>query len=127
MIELKIGQLLDSIETLKQLSGEPLKARVAFIVARIIKETDAEVTNYNETRTNLINKYGKKNEDGSLAVDAQNNVQFDPADAPAFNTELNELLNTTITLTADKIKMDDLENLEFTPAEILTLEPFIEE
>lgn len=127
MIELKIGQLLDSIETLKQLSGEPLKARVAFMIARIIKETDTEVTNYNETRSNLINKYGKKNEDGTLEVDSKNNVQFEPEDVPTFNAELSDLLNTTITLNADKIKMDDLENLEFTPAEILMLEPFIEE
>ena len=61
MIELTLEQLINSIDALKQLSIEPLRASVAFTVARIIKAADAEVINFNDTRSTLINKYGKKN------------------------------------------------------------------
>lgn len=127
MIELTLEQLLNSTESLKQLSSKPLKARVAFTVARIIKDADVEVTNFNDARTDLITKYGEKNEDGSLKTDEKNNVQIVREQVDDFNKELTELLGTTITLNANKIKFEDIDSLQFTPAEIITLEPFIEE
>ena len=126
MIELTLEQLLNSIDSLKQLSTKSLKARVAFTVARIIKDADVEVTNFNETRSDLIAKYGEKNEDGSLKMDDNNNVQIIKEQIGDFNKELMDLLKTKISLNANKMKVDDLDALQFTPAGIIALEPFIE-
>ena len=127
MIELTLEQLINSIDALKQLSIEPLRASVAFTVARIIKAADTEVINFNDTRSTLINKYGKRNDDGSLVTDSNGNFQINREDVITFNTELTDLLSTSVTLNANKIKMDDIDNIAFTPAEMLTLEPYIEE
>jgi hypothetical protein len=39
---------------------------------------------------------------------------------------LKEVLDTPIEINANKIKMSDVENVEFTPAEMAQLEDFIE-
>jgi len=44
-----------------------------------------------------------------------------------FYSEMNDILNNIIELNANKINLNDLENLDFTPTEMILLEPFIEE
>jgi hypothetical protein len=44
----------------------------------------------------------------------------------AFSRELRELLDTNVEISANKIKMDDIGEVEFTPAEMAQLENFIE-
>jgi hypothetical protein len=43
-----------------------LRARPALAVAKILKAADAEMTTFNETRLNLIKKYGDKDENGEV-------------------------------------------------------------
>jgi len=88
---------------------------------------DEEIKIFNETRTNLINQYGARGEDGELIVDEKGNCSLKPESIAAFNKELTDLLNTVIEVNADKISINDLENGNFTPNEIMILEPFIEE
>ena len=43
-----------------------------------------------------------------------------------FTNEINELVSTEIEINANKIKMENLDDVNFTPGEMATLEPFIE-
>lgn len=126
MIELTLEQLLNSVDSLKQLSNRPVKARLAYMAAKIIKEADVEVANFNEARLKLINQYSEKDENGTIKTDEKNNVLLIPDKINDFNSELSDLLNTQIVFNTNKLKMEDLDELEFTPNEIITLEPFIE-
>lgn len=126
MIELKLEQLVSSVSVLQKLSTKPLKARTAFMVAKLLQNADNEVNNFNDARMNLITKYGVKDDNGELKTDDTGSARIVQEHLPEFNTELQELLNTSITINATKIAMKDIENLEFTPGEILQLEPFLE-
>lgn len=126
MINVKISDLLNATEVLQELSKKQLKARLAFDVSRLLKAADTEVTQFNEARMKVINKFGEKDENGELSTDENGNCRIVPSNIPDFNNELNELINAEVELNAKKIKMDALEDLDFTPSDMVVLEPFIE-
>ena len=126
MIKLKISDLLNSTEALQKLAGKELKAKLAWQVARVLKLAEKEIQDFNETRMNLIKKYGEKDENGELVTDENNNCKINNEFINDFSNELNELIESEIEINANKIKIEDIENIDFTPAEMTQLEVFID-
>lgn len=126
MIEITLEQLVNSTEALRALSNKQLKAKSAYAVARLIKAADQEMTNFNETRMELIKKYGIKDDSGELKLDDNGNAQIDQASLSTFNSEFRDLLQTKIEINANKININDLGDIDFTPSEMAQLEDFIE-
>ena len=126
MITVKISDLINSTEVLQKLAGTSLKARLAWQVARLLKAAEGEIQSFNETRLNLIKKYGVKDESGELITDEKGNCQIIPEGIEDFSRELNELIDTNVEINANKISIDDLDNIEFTPSEMDILKIFID-
>jgi len=93
----------------------------------MLKEADREMSNFNEVRMNLIKKYGEKDDKGELVTNDEGNCKILADGLEAFTKELNELTQMEVEINANKFSIDDLENLNFTPTEMVMLEPFIEE
>lgn len=125
MICLTLEQLINSVDVLQKLSTAEVKARVAFNISKLLRASEAEISNFNETRLSLIKKYAKKDESGEIIMDNESNVTIEPDNIEVFNKELRELIATTVELNASKINLDDL-NINITPNEMLLLEPFLE-
>lgn len=125
MINVKLSELLDSTETLKKLSQKDFKAKLAWSISRLLKAAEQEIQEFNDTRMNLINKYGEKGDDGQLVTDDKGNCRIIPENIQEFSNELNELINTEVEINANPIDIELLEDLEFTPTEMTQLEPFI--
>lgn len=126
MIEITLRDIIDSSDSLKNLSQKPLKARCAYSIGKILKQVDNEMSGFNDTRLELIKKYGEKDENGELITDEKNNVHIIPAHLEDFNAELRELMDTTVELPVNKISIADIGDIEFTPVEMAQLERFIE-
>lgn len=126
MIKVKISELLNSTETLQKLSQKDFKAKLAWSISRLLKAAEAEIQAFNDTRINLIKKYGDKDENGELVTDENGNCKIDNASVEEFNKEFNELINTEVEINANKLTFDMLENIDFTPSEMAILEPFVE-
>ena len=126
MINITLEQLVNSTEGLRGLSQKSLKARPAYSIAKILKAAEAEITSFNETRMNLIRKYGEKDENNELKSDDNGNVRIPPEVLDDFNKELQELLGTEVEINANKIRIDDIGDVEFTAAEMAQLDDFIE-
>lgn len=126
MITITLEQLLNSTDGLKGLSQKPLKARPAYAISKILKAADAEMTTFNDTRMELIKKYGEKDETGELKSDENGNVHIVDEMLSTFNKELQDLLSTSIDINANKIRIEDIGDVEFTPAEMAQLDDFIE-
>ena len=127
MIEIKLGEIMNSMDTMQKLANVSFKGKTAFQIARILKKLDEEIKTFNDTRSTLIQKYGVKDENGKLIVDEQGNCKLREDGVVDFNKELNELLNTTIEINANKLDVNSLDEGDFTPADMIALEPFIEE
>ena len=126
MITLTLEQLINTSDGLKALSEKKLKARCAFAVGKLLKLVDTELSTFNEARMALINKYGEKDENNELIADDKGNVHIPQEVLEDFNNELKDLLATNIELNTNKIKLTDMEDIEFTPIEIAQLDEYID-
>lgn len=126
MIKIKLGELVNSTEVLQKLSQTELKAKLSWSVTKLLKAADKEMQDFNEARMNLIQKYGEKDENGELITDENKNCKIPEAGLQEFSAELNELVETEIEINVNPLNIDDLEDKEFTPAEMAILEPFID-
>lgn len=127
MITVSVREILNSAEIMQKLSKRQFKGKVAFQIARILRYIDEELKSFNEARSNLIEVYGERDESDNLVMDENNNYKIQKNKITELNQEIEELLNTSIQINADAINMKDIENEDFTPADILLLEPFLEE
>lgn len=126
MINVKIEDLLNSVETLQKLAQKDFKAKLAWQVARLLKSAEAEIQSFNETRMNLIKKYGEKDENGELITDEQGNCKIIPESVETFTNELNELIKSEVEINAHKLDINLFGDIDFTPSDMAALEPFID-
>lgn len=127
MIEIEMRDMLNSMEVLQKLSNKSLKTKVAFQLARIIREVNKEYELFQNSREKLIVKYAEQDENGQPKVNEQNNYQIIPNKINEFNKEIQELLDSHIEINAEPIYIDDIEDLNFTPTEMMMLMSFIKE
>lgn len=127
MIEITLSQLIDSVSVMQELAKKPMKTKAAFQVARLLREVEKEYTLFQEARKNLIEKYAERNTNGELKVDSDGNYNVPKEKIEPFNEELKEVIEQNITLNAEQININDLEEANFTPSEMILLLPFIYE
>lgn len=125
MIEVTLSELIDSASVMRELANKPMKTKVAFQTARLIREIEKEYNLFQESRNKLITQYGAKDESGNLKIDENNNYSIEPTHIIDFNKELNEMLNQTLSLNVEPIKLDDLGETDFTPNDMVLLQPFV--
>lgn len=126
MIKVKISDLLNSTETLQKLSQKDFKAKLAWSISRLLKAAEKEIQEFNDTRMNLINKYGEKDENGQLVTDDKGNCKIENEVLSEFSSELNDLISAEVEINANKIDIALLEDIEFTPSDMAALEPFVD-
>lgn len=126
MIEVQVKDIVNSTEIFSALSQKKLNMRMAYQLAKIIKEVQKEFELFQETRMKLINEYAERDEGGQLKVDENNNFTIPKEKIQDFQKELNELLETQVELQINKINLDELEDVKFTPMELIKIEKFVE-
>lgn len=127
MIEMKLKDVLDSMPVLKQLGERQLRGRVAYNIAKIMKQVENEFNLFNDARQQVIEKYGEKDDNGELKINEETNEYvFTPENLKSVSEELNMLLDQSVSINANKIKVEDLDTLGFTPVEMVAIEGYIE-
>lgn len=127
MITVTLETIINSADSLRALAQKELKGKTAYRVSRMLRELDKEYTLFNETRSELIKKYGAKDENGELLVNENGDYTLEKDHVDEFYKEINDLLRNEVELNANKIDINELAELNFTPNEMLSLEPFIDE
>lgn len=128
MIEITLKDLLDSAEVLRKLSQKQLKGKTAYNVARVLREVESEFNLFNETRQKIVQQYGEKDENGELKINTTTNEYvFSEENLKTITDEINNILGSTVNLNANKIGLDEIENVDFTPAEMMLIQSYIEE
>lgn len=122
-----LNTIMGSTEVLQQLLNINFPARTAYKIARLLAEIEKEQEIVHKTRTQLIDKYGQKDESGKFILNEEKNIQLKPDCVEKFNQELMELLETNIELTSPYLKLEELEIANFTPQQMYMLMPYIQE
>ena len=101
----------------------PLKS--AFKLKSILQSVNDALKIYDEVRLEAIKKHGLKKEDGSLDMDDNQNVRFDPSKYEDFAKEMQDLLSTDIAV--GKVSLSELgEKIQISVDELSSLEAIIE-
>lgn len=106
---------------------QSFKGSLAFKIARLARELNKEMETFNEQRRKIVNEYSLKDENGEVESDENGNIQIAPDRIQEFNTEFTNLLNTEVEVNADKLPMDNIDDFEVSPQQMLNIEMFFEE
>ena len=118
MIKVTLVEVMNSIESLKSISDMAFDFKTSVEIAKIVKELDVYVAEYEKTRNSLVKEYGSETEvDGQYQID---NVE-------GFNKKHSELLNETVELDYDKIDIKKFEELDsIKPKDLIVLDWLID-
>lgn len=119
MFKVTVKNVMDGMDALKTLMGKNLKARTAYKVGRLARDVEDELNEVNKTYREIVTKYGEPSENNPDEYVVPNERINE------YNNEINEFMATELELTVDKIPMKELEDENFTPSEIIRLEPFM--
>ena len=82
----------------------------------------------NVMRQEILERYAKRDENGQVIIDQQNGmVTVEPEKVMETNKELDKLFSRDIELKCDKIKIDDIKDLDLTVGQLEALIPLVEE
>ena len=128
MIKLTMDQLMNSVEVIQKLinSPTPLSAKVSYQIIRIAREVESEYNLFQKSRTELIEKYAKKDENQKPILE-NDRYQIVPDEQEDFTKEYNEIMNSSIELNVEPLALNDkvMEELKLTPLEWMKIEPFV--
>ena len=124
MISITREQLLMGKESLGVLANAKMPIGVAYRINKIVKQANEELQETEKIRREIINKYGKKDENGELIVD-KNNGTFEIEDRAAFNKEVALLFAEVCEFSGEPIDVKLLDNISMSSQEISAIEPFL--
>ena len=119
-------QIINSIDSLKNLSGKELDVKTSFIIAKNIKVIDEISDIFISEKMKLVNKYGTKDKEGNLKVEDNGAVEIAKNNLKEWNRSYAELLKIENDVDIQKIKLNDLD-IKVSAQELLAIEYMIEE
>ena len=125
---LKAREIKNLNDTLQILLPLQLKMPFAYEVACIAREVRENDMMISTMRQGIIERYAKRDENGSMIINPENGtIEVDEERVSELNKELDNLFNRDIELKSNKIKLDDIKDLDLTVGQIEALISLIEE
>ena len=126
-MKVKAGIIYNAIQVIDELSEKPMKVALVAKLLRLSDELQKENQLVEKQRIEILEKYGKKDENGQLIIDENNNVNFENDNIEKVQKELYDLSELEIEITDREITEEELENnnLELTMNQFIILSNFI--
>lgn len=124
-MKLSNRELLSNMQQLKVLAQRDLPIKVSYAIAKNMRKIEDELKPYEEERQRLLEKHGKKDNEGELITNKQGQVDF--KNKKAWDKDISELLDIEVDITFHKFNIKHLEGREISPGELIALEHMIEE
>lgn len=125
LIKVKMYNVMAAKDIFMRILSSNFTGRQAFILSRALKEIDKEIVDFNKAKDFILLKYAEKDEHDNAVTNDKNTVKIAEDKYNDVNNELQELLYTEIEINMEQIPLEWLDNLQFTPKEMIDLEPFI--
>ena len=124
---LKMYQLTELTPIFDKMKSSKLPFKTAYRVTLLMQETEKHLNFYQESFRNLLNEYGKKDENGNImpTEDGQGVLLAEETMQEAYQ-KLTELRELDVELPNTKFDLDAFGDIEISPQEMLVLMPFIE-
>lgn len=126
MITLTLNDIFNAVPALREISTKEFPGSVTFKIARLIRELDKEIQLFDEERSKIANKYGEKDENGNLVIQAGGNIKILDNKIQDCNEEFQALFNTQVEINANKLPVDIFDSIEMTPTQAMNLEVIVD-
>lgn len=126
MITTTIESLLAVKPVLQKLANTSMPAREAFKILKTLKLVDKEYESIETVQRQMLDKYGAKDEEGTFSTDEKGNFIIKPAMINEYVAEMQNFFNEKVELDCSKLSFEMFDSIELTPAQMVTIEDFIE-
>jgi hypothetical protein len=126
-MKLKMYEITEFATFFTKVKTQPLPFKTSYRLTLLSQEIDKHVSFYQENFRNILQEYGKKDENGNLvpSEDGQGIKLIEETMQEAYN-KLTELRELEVELPDVKFAIEDFEKVELSPSEMLVIMPFIE-
>lgn len=126
-MKVKAGIVYNALDVINEISEKPMKVSLIAKLLRLSDELEKENRLIEKQRKEILQKYGKKDENGQLIISEDGNISFENEEFEKVQNELYELSELEIEITDREITQEELENsnLELTISQFATLNNFI--
>lgn len=124
-MKVKCSIILNAVQIINELAEKPMKISLAAKLLRLGDDLQKESDFVDKQRRTIIEKYGKKDENGQLIIE-EGSVSFEGENAELAQNDLRELSELEFEITDRNITQKDLEdnNIELTLNQLAILENF---
>lgn len=107
-------------------NNNKLSIKTAYKFSKLFSNLDNEVAFYQNKISELIQRYGARDENGNLiSTDDKNYISIKEDERQECEKELNELADIKVEMKDITFNLDELENLELSIGDLKILNPFI--
>lgn len=124
-MKIKLANALNIKQILNSLANQKLPIKLSYKIMKFIVSLEAEEKFYIEKLNSIISQYSKKDENGNPLTEGDS-VLIQEDKIEVCQKEVAELRELEIEISNEPFTLEELENLEFTPAELYTLNSIIE-
>ena len=126
---MKIAKILAFEQVYPKLKNLPLNVKASFILSKIHQLALLDIEIYRNSFSDIINKYGQKDEEGKIKISENGNfIPIEEDKMLECQKEIEELENIEVSNYDNyKISIDDLANIELTPEDLDNLTAFLKE
>lgn len=117
-------QIVQAVPAINVLNTLKLPVKASFNVAKTSRALDIVLEDYNKTLKKLQEEHAKRNKKGEM-VTKGDQIQF--KNPEAFNKAFGELMDLESDVRVRKVKLEELGNVEVTPAVLYQLEWLLED
>ncbi len=117
-MEIKLIQIKEGQPALNKILRHPMDVKVSYRIRKIAAQLQTEMKNIEKKRGDLVRKHGNPDDKGY-------NVPKDKMEV--YNKEFDEYLESVVQTTIKKIPFVCIKEIKISPAEMVLLEPFLEE
>lgn len=110
-MQVKLEYVIGSLKGLNELVEQKIPTKISYRINKLVKKLSPEVDSFNKVKNDLIIELGEKQEDGSHTIK-------DPEKMKEFLTKIQEVLNETIEVDFELIKVEDLGDVTIAPKEL---------
>ena len=124
-MKIKCGIILNAVQVINELAEKPMKISLAAKLLRLGDDLQKESEFIDKQRRTIIEKYGKRDENGELII-SEGNITFEGENVNKVQEEFKDLSELEFEITDRNITQKDLEdnNIELTLSQLAILENF---
>lgn len=117
-------QIEKFVDIFNKIGDKPLKGTAAFALAKIFSEVTTYYLDYGRKRTELVEEFCKRDEDGKAIKDEDGGLVIKKERLDEFLNRMSQLYSETVEISDVRLNVEDIGDVELTGRELYDIMVF---